>query len=278
MTPTLVATEGDETFAPTVATTFPAGLVPAVDPTVAGYTCTTSGQVVKCTSTDPGPWTAGTSLPTVRLPFTVTSGTTGTKGVTAKVGSNDAAPAVATHSASVSTYAASATPGSVAHGTDSTLAVSGLPVAATGTVAFREGAPRCAPRRCPPPAASAAGRSLRAVTRSRRSGRRARPPLRDAVHQHLAHGHEGGRFDDRGRHARVGGLRHRRRADGRRAACGRHRRGHLRQRRHHAVHRDPAGDEPARPTPPCTSARTRSPPPGRATATTTAARRRRPST
>jgi hypothetical protein len=137
VTPSLDAAEGNEANPLTVTTTIPAGLTPG-SVTSSDYSCSTAGQTVTCTYTPTGTISAGTTLPAIAIPVSV--GTTpASYTITAKVSSNDANPATASHTVSSTAFAASATPASISYGGLSTLAATGLPANATGTVTFASG-------------------------------------------------------------------------------------------------------------------------------------------
>ncbi|MDQ1675248.1 MAG: hypothetical protein QOC93_392 [Actinomycetota bacterium] len=140
VTPSLSATEGAESRPVTVTTTFPTGLTPG---TVTGsdYVCTISGQTASCTYTPAEPVAPGAALPALHLPVTIASGlTAGSYSIASKISSTDAKPAQTSHTVAVGTLAATATPASVVYGTGDTLAMTGLPGNATGSVVFTTGA------------------------------------------------------------------------------------------------------------------------------------------
>lgn len=136
VTPSLDATQGAESKPLTVITTLPAGLVPAAV-TTSGYDCTTSGQTVRCVYTPAGSLPAGTSLTAIEIPVTV--GAAGSYTITSKVSSNDGNPQTASSTVTVTAMAATASPASVTYGTPTSLAVTGVPASATGTVSFVSG-------------------------------------------------------------------------------------------------------------------------------------------
>ena len=84
----------NESAAPTLADTFPAGVTPGTA-TGTNWTCTTTGQQVGCTYKGTLPITAGTTLPVVSMPATVTNTATGAISNTATVSSTDAKPSSA---------------------------------------------------------------------------------------------------------------------------------------------------------------------------------------
>ena len=120
VTPSLDPEEGPEPEAATVTTTFPAGIVPQSGTfTTNGYSCTTTGQVVSCQYTPASPIAAGDSLPTVEIPVSIAAGAAaGSYQINAKVSSNDANPATASRTVTVSRFTAIAStrpvPGSTA--------------------------------------------------------------------------------------------------------------------------------------------------------------------
>lgn len=85
---------GALTGAATVTTTLPAGLVPG-QATGTDSTCTTTGQVVSCTTSATQTYAAGTSLPPITIPVTGTA--VGNYTVTASASAVNAMSATATH-------------------------------------------------------------------------------------------------------------------------------------------------------------------------------------
>jgi hypothetical protein len=139
VTPSLSPTEGAESRPVTVTTTFPTGFTPGAV-TGSDYVCTTTTQTVSCTYTPAEPVAAGASLPALHLPVTIASGVTaGSYSIASKVSSTDAKPSQTSRTVAVGTLAATATPASVVFGTGDTLAMTGLPANATGSVVFTTG-------------------------------------------------------------------------------------------------------------------------------------------
>ncbi|GAB2592906.1 Ig-like domain repeat protein [Microlunatus antarcticus] len=137
VTPSLDATQGPEHRPATVTATFPPGLTPGT-PTTTDYVCTTTGQVVSCTYPTT-PVAAGQTLPTLVVPVEVGTAAASGLTITVKASSTDANPAQASRTVSVVGFGARATPAWVAYGTATTLAATGLPAGATGTVDFTSG-------------------------------------------------------------------------------------------------------------------------------------------
>jgi hypothetical protein len=137
VTPSLGAAGGDETRAPVVTATIPAGLTVGT-PAAPGYDCTVAAQLVTCTATGSGPWLAGSDLPPISLPLTATGEASGTVTVIAKVSSTDGNPAAARHdlvvrTAQELTFAPLASPATI--GTSQDLDVTGGGAEAPVTVA-----------------------------------------------------------------------------------------------------------------------------------------------
>ncbi|MCW2541041.1 MAG: hypothetical protein JWN95_2766 [Frankiales bacterium] len=139
ITPSLRAGEGSESRAPTITTTFPAGITPQAGPfTTNGYTCTSTAQVTSCTYTPGSAIAAGTNLPTADIPVTIGSGTTpGSYTIRSQVSSTDANPATTTLPVTVSSFVASAS-GTISYGANETLSFTGIPSGATGAVTFKD--------------------------------------------------------------------------------------------------------------------------------------------
>lgn len=93
-TPLVSATGGAETAAPTVETTFPAGVTPGSGAGT-NWSCSTAASIVTCNYTGPLPIAAGTSLPSVTLPATVSGSASGAQAVSAAVWENGAIAAQA---------------------------------------------------------------------------------------------------------------------------------------------------------------------------------------
>ncbi|MCW2601428.1 MAG: hypothetical protein JWM02_3257 [Frankiales bacterium] len=138
VTPSLDAAQASETQPATVTTTFPAQITPGA-PSTPDYTCSTTGQVVSCTTTASS-WAAGSTLPELKIPVTLSSSAWDTYTISSKVSSNDGNPATASRNVTVTPFGAAVSAPSVPYGTSETLSVTGLPSSAMGTVAFTSGA------------------------------------------------------------------------------------------------------------------------------------------
>ncbi|MGN7192103.1 Ig-like domain repeat protein [Curtobacterium sp. MCBA15_004] len=122
VTPTVSADGGSETRAVRTTTTFPAGVTPSADGASGdGWTCSVSGQVASCEQAAAAR-TAGTDLPTLTIPFTVT-GAARTATVSTIVSSIDAEAVTVTGSVTVAPQAATVAVDdtSVSVGDDATL-------------------------------------------------------------------------------------------------------------------------------------------------------------
>lgn len=122
VTPTVSADGGSETRAVRTTTTFPAGVVPSAgSPSGDGWTCFVSGQVVSCEQAAANR-AAGTDLPTLTIPFTVT-GAARTATVSTIVSSIDAEAITVTGDVTVAPQGATVAvdDASVSVGEDATL-------------------------------------------------------------------------------------------------------------------------------------------------------------
>ncbi|HEY5031001.1 MAG TPA: hypothetical protein VIJ54_00915, partial [Actinomycetes bacterium] len=139
LTPGVSASGAAETLPITVTDTLPAGITPGTA-TGTGWTCSTSGQVVTCTYPSSPSVPAGTTLPAITVPATVSSAASGSRTATARISSNDGNPDLAADTTTVTQFTASAVPVSTPHGHAVTLATAGIPAGAAGSVAFTSGA------------------------------------------------------------------------------------------------------------------------------------------
>ena len=138
LSPGTSATGGTEANLLTVTDTLPAGMTPGSATSSADWACTTSGQTVTCTYTPPSAITAGTALPDISIPVTLTLGLSGTITNTARISSTDGLPATSSDPVNVSAFTASASPSPQAYAQPVTLTAA-LPSSATGTVTFTSG-------------------------------------------------------------------------------------------------------------------------------------------
>ena len=131
---------GSESSELTLTDTFPTGITPGTASAPSDWSCATAGQVVTCTYTPSSAIDAGTSLPEVTIPATISSAASGSVSAVARISSVDGDPGTATDTATVTKLTASATPSSTGYGNDVLVAVAGMPADATGTVVFTSGA------------------------------------------------------------------------------------------------------------------------------------------
>ena len=94
-TPSVSVSGGSEGSAPTLETTWPAGLAPG-SASGTSWSCSTSGANVKCGYTGPLPLAAGTALPPVTIPGTVAGSASGAQAVAASLWENGAVVAQTT--------------------------------------------------------------------------------------------------------------------------------------------------------------------------------------
>jgi hypothetical protein len=127
---------GSESSELTLTDTFPTGITPGTASAPSDWSCLTASQVVTCTYTPSAAIAAGTSLPNVTIPVTVSSGASGPLSAVARLSSIDGDPATATDTATVTSLTASPSPAATSYGNAVSLAAAGIPAAATGTVTF----------------------------------------------------------------------------------------------------------------------------------------------
>lgn len=149
VTPTVSADGGSESQKIRTTTTFPAGVTPDVTGMTDlgdGWTCTVSGQVATCDQAvdAAAPIAAGTQLPTLSIPYTV-SGAARTATVSTVVASTDAETVTVTGAVVVSkqTTAITASDATATVGTTATLnatvsSTSASSTTPTGSVVFRD--------------------------------------------------------------------------------------------------------------------------------------------
>ena len=131
---------GSESSEITLTDTFPTGITPGTATAPSDWACVTAGQVVTCTYTPSSAIAAGSSLPDVTIPATISSGVSGSLSAVARISSVDGDPGTATDAATVTKLTASVTPASTAYGNGVAVSVAGMPADATGTVTFTSGA------------------------------------------------------------------------------------------------------------------------------------------
>ena len=129
---------GSEANILTVTDILPAGVIPGTATSSSDWSCTTTGQTVTCTYTPPSAIAAGTALPDITIPVTLSAGLSGTVTNTARLSSTDALPAVSSDAVNVSSFTATASPSPQAYTQPVTYTAS-LPSTATGTVTFSIG-------------------------------------------------------------------------------------------------------------------------------------------
>ena len=138
LSPGVAASGGPEADMLTVTDTLPAGMTPGTATSSSDWSCTTTGQTVTCTYAPGSAIAAGTALPDITIPVTLSSGLSGTVTNTARISSNDGLPAVSSDAANVSAFTATALPSPQAY-TQSVTYTAALPSTATGTVTFSIG-------------------------------------------------------------------------------------------------------------------------------------------
>ncbi len=129
---------GTEANMLTVTDTLPAGMTPGTATSSSDWTCTTAGQTVTCTYTPLSPIAAGTALPNITIPVTLSLALSGSVINTARISSTDGLPATGSDAVNVSSFRATALPSPQAYGQSVTYAAT-LPASATGTVTFTTG-------------------------------------------------------------------------------------------------------------------------------------------
>ena len=138
LAPGIAASGGTEANMLTVTDTLPAGMTPGTATSSSDWTCTTVAQVVTCTYTPGSAIAAGTSLPNITIPVTLSSALSGSVTDTARISSTDGLPAVSSDTVSVSSFTATALPSPQAY-TQAVTYSAALPSTATGTVTFSIG-------------------------------------------------------------------------------------------------------------------------------------------
>jgi len=138
LAPGVSSSGGTEAQPLTVSDTLPTGMTPGTAMSSADWACTTAGQVVTCTYTPASAIAAGTSLPNITIPVTLSTTLSGTVTNSARLSSTDALPAVSSDPVQVTSFTASATPSPQTYLQTVTYA-SILPSSATGTVTYSIG-------------------------------------------------------------------------------------------------------------------------------------------
>ena len=138
LAPGVTASGGPELNPLTVSDTLPAGMTPGTATSSSDWSCTTAGQTVTCTYTPGSPIAAGTTLPDITIPVSLSAGLSGTVTNTARISSIDGLPAVSSDAVQVSPFLATALPSPQAY-TQAVTYTAGLPTSATGTVTFSIG-------------------------------------------------------------------------------------------------------------------------------------------
>ena len=138
LAPGVAASGGTEANLLTVTDTLPAGMTPGTATSSSDWACTTVSQTVTCTYTPGSAIAAGTSLPNITIPVTLSSGLSGSVTNSARISSTDGLPAVSSDTVNVSSFTATALPSPQAYRQAVTYTAA-LPASATGTVTFSIG-------------------------------------------------------------------------------------------------------------------------------------------
>ena len=138
LAPGVAASGGTEANLLTVTDTLPAGMTPGTATSSSDWACTTVSQTVTCTYTPGSAIAAGTSLPNITIPVTLSSGLRGSVTNSARISSTDGLPAVSSDTVNVSSFTATALPSPQAYRQAVTYTAA-LPASATGTVTFSIG-------------------------------------------------------------------------------------------------------------------------------------------
>jgi hypothetical protein len=136
--PGIASSGGPEADMLTVTDTLPAGMTPGTATSSSDWTCVTAGQTVTCTYTPGSAIGAGTSLPDITIPVTLSSSLSGSVTNSARISSDDALPAVSSDTVNVSAFTATALPSPQAY-TQTVTYTAALPSSATGAVTFSIG-------------------------------------------------------------------------------------------------------------------------------------------
>jgi hypothetical protein len=138
LAPSVDGSGGPESNMLTVTDTLPTGMTPGTATSSADWSCATAGQTVTCTYTPGSAIAAGTALPDITIPVSLSLGLSGSVTNTARLASTDGLPAVSNDIVTVSAFTASAAPSLQTYLQPVTY-TSTLPSAATGTVTFSIG-------------------------------------------------------------------------------------------------------------------------------------------
>jgi hypothetical protein len=138
LAPGVASTSGSEANMLTVTDTLPTGMTPGTATSSADWACATAGQTVSCTYTPGSAIGAGTALPDITVPVTLSSGLSGNVTNSARISSTDALPAVSNDVVNVTAFTATAAPSPQTWLQAVTYAAA-LPSSATGTVTFSIG-------------------------------------------------------------------------------------------------------------------------------------------
>jgi hypothetical protein len=138
LAPSVSSSGGSESNMLTVTDALPAGMTPGTATSSADWVCATTGQTVTCTYTPGSALPAGTSLPNITIPVTLSSALSGSVTNTARLSSTDALPAVSSDTVVVSAFTVTASPSPQTYLQTVTYTAT-LPSSATGTVTFSVG-------------------------------------------------------------------------------------------------------------------------------------------
>ncbi|MGD0195955.1 MAG: Ig-like domain repeat protein [Candidatus Dormibacteria bacterium] len=138
LAPSVASSGGPEGDTLTVSDTVPTGMTPGTATSSADWSCGTVGQTVTCTYTPASAIAAGTSLPNITIPVTISSSLSGSVTNSARISSDDGLPAVASDTVNVSAFTATALPSPQAY-TQTVTYTAALPSSATGSVTFSIG-------------------------------------------------------------------------------------------------------------------------------------------
>jgi hypothetical protein len=138
LAPGVASTGGSESNMLTVTDTVPAGMTPGTATSSSDWVCSTVGQTVTCTYTPASAIGAGTSLPDITIPVTLSSALRGSVTNSARISSTDGLPAVSSDTVNVSAFTATALPSPQTY-TQLVTYTATLPSSTTGTVTFSIG-------------------------------------------------------------------------------------------------------------------------------------------
>ena len=138
LAPSVGGSGGPEGDMLTVTDTVPAGMTPGTATSSADWACVTAGQTVTCTYTPGSAIGAGTALPDITIPVTLSSSLSGSVTNSARISSDDGLPAVSSDTVNVSAFTATALPSPQAY-TQTVTYTAALPSSATGSVTFSIG-------------------------------------------------------------------------------------------------------------------------------------------